>query len=55
MSSGKKGKTLVRFLRADDLAKLADPDYHRVKKLPGSGRYLREDNLPKQISLENLP
>lgn len=53
MSGGKKAQTLERFLRPEQLDKLEDIEYYKVKNLPGAGRYIR-DSSGEQISLESL-
>ncbi len=52
-TGGKKSQTLDRFLRTGQLAKLEEPDYYKVKNLPGAGRYIR-DSSGEQLSLESL-
>jgi len=55
MSGSKHDKTIETFLRAEQLAKIEDQEYYRVKKLPGAGRYIKELSAEaKQLSLENL-
>ncbi|MDI9461407.1 MAG: DNA gyrase subunit A [Saccharofermentanales bacterium] len=55
MSGSRLDKTITNFLHSTQLSQLEDPDYYKVKKLPGSGRYIRDKAFEdKQISLENL-
>ncbi|NLK02734.1 MAG: topoisomerase IV [Clostridiaceae bacterium] len=55
MSGSKLDKTITNFLNSAELSQLEDQDYYKVKKLPGSGRYIRDKAFEdKQISLENL-
>ncbi len=55
MSGSRLDKTITSFLHSAQLSQLEDPDYYKVKKLPGSGRYIRDKAFEdKQISLENL-
>ncbi|HHU08145.1 MAG TPA: topoisomerase IV [Clostridiaceae bacterium] len=53
LSGGKNSQTLERFLRTEQLTKLDDPEYYKVKNLPGAGRYIRNAS-GEQLSLENL-
>ncbi|MGI6089944.1 MAG: DNA gyrase subunit A [Saccharofermentanales bacterium] len=55
MSGSKQDKTITNFLNSAELSQLEDQGYYKVKKLPGSGRYIRDKAFEdKQISLENL-
>ncbi len=55
MSGSKLDKTITNFLNSAELSQLEDQGYYKVKKLPGSGRYIRDKAFEdKQISLENL-